>query len=230
LRYVVREIGRDKRRALALDALPEGLTEYYTHYWAGWRDRDLQKWDETYLPLLGTLAAAKGVVSVKELAIWSGAKIPVRSLRRLLNKRWRPFLNVLGSSRRRRYQFYHPTMRELFEGRVEWEDLTASEQDFVAELRLATIDACRRIIQKAQDPEVRRDAAFRLTRLRWLDEVDVKDVDPDELLAYLELIVRSIHSAVEREYLVQSITSFLESELSERQRAQFIVYREALLA
>jgi tetratricopeptide (TPR) repeat protein len=226
MHYVVQEIERGKRSPLDLDTLPDGLTRYYIHYWMGWRAKDEEHWYETYLPLLSTLAVAKGSIHAKELVAWAAVDIPNWLLDQLLNARWRPFLEVTGSGQRTHYQFYHATLCELFEGQVEWGELERGERRFVGELKQATIDACRRIIQKAQEPEVRRDAAFRLTCMRWFD--DISDVCPDEMLNYLEIIGRYASSPADRRYLVQNITSMVDSEavrLSKRRQIQLLLYR-----
>ena len=140
LHYVIHEIERGERSPLDLDALPDGMTQYYARYWQRWRDADEDKWYEVYLPLLTTLAAAQEAVAVERLAEWADVGMPVRHLRRLLNERWRPFLTIAGQGQNARYRFYHATLREFFNGRVEREKLTAAEEALVSEL---TDETCR---------------------------------------------------------------------------------------
>lgn len=40
LHYVVHEVERGERSPLDLDALPDGMTQYYARYWRRWRDED----------------------------------------------------------------------------------------------------------------------------------------------------------------------------------------------
>jgi hypothetical protein len=73
LYFVVHEIRQGERSPLDLATLPDGITEYYAHYWQHWRDTDEAKWDEIYLPLLTMLAASQEAVSCQRLIEWSGA-------------------------------------------------------------------------------------------------------------------------------------------------------------
>jgi len=56
----------------------------------------------------------------------------------------------------------------------------------------------------------RRDAAYTLTHLRWLD--DAADVSADDVSAYMELVGRYLDSPAERRRLVQVITSMLDAQ------------------
>jgi len=95
-------------------------------------------------------------------------------------------------------------------------------------MRSAVLDALRELMCSDQVPELeRRTAASLLMRLRWLD-----GVSPDEMIACVELIGRYVYSTANRRYLVQSITSVLDSDsitLSERQRVQMLLYRAIML-
>jgi len=236
LHYVVEDIKRRKRSSLDLDDLPDDLTRYYARYWASWRSKSEEEWYETYLPILSTLAAAKDPVSSRELAAWAEVDIPDWLLRQLLRVRWRPFLAVIGGDREDYYQFYHTTLREFFEGRGECKWLPTGEREFLEELKQATIDARRRIIESlrrdirnTQEPEtVRRAAASRLTRLNWLTYVENVPHD-DEMLTYLGLFARYVGFPVQHMDLAKMIGEVLKVSLPDRQRAQLLVYRAGML-
>lgn len=132
--YMLEEIQRGNRSSLDLAALPVGLTQYYVHYWRRWRDADEEVWDEVFLPLLTTLAAAQESLSCQRLIEWSGAKLTERSLRRLLEREWRPFLTIAKQGTVSRYRFYHATLQEFFDGQIEQDNLSLDEIAFVNEL------------------------------------------------------------------------------------------------
>ena len=123
---------------LALAALPNGMTQYYVQYWQRWRNMDETEWDEWYLPLLTTLAAAQEALSCQQLLLWSGSKRTERSLRRLLEERWRPFLAVDQDGPEHHYRFYHATLQEFFDGRLAQDPLSSAEMALVAELAAET--------------------------------------------------------------------------------------------
>jgi tetratricopeptide (TPR) repeat protein len=230
LHFVIHEIERGECLPSELGALPTGMTLYYARYWQRLKSQDRDEWYRTYLPLLSTLAAAREPIRAELLAKWAGVSISTPDLCDLLGQQWRAFVAVTGQGDHSRYRLYHATLHEFFEGRVKREDLAASEQAFVAELRLATIGACRRIMQRAQKPEDCRGAALRLARLRWLD--DVQGVPIEEGLAYLELIIRYLYTQPEREWHIRQIGKVLARNhalMSRRQHTQFLVYRAILL-
>jgi hypothetical protein len=149
LHYVVHEIERGERSPLDLDALPDGMTQYYARYWVRWRDADETQWYETYLPLLASLAAAQEAVTAERLAEWADVKTPLPQLRRLLNERWRSFLAVAGQGRQVRYRLYHATLREFCEGKVDQDDpKLAAELSFIGELVTATHQAHNRLAER----------------------------------------------------------------------------------
>ncbi len=147
LHYVVHEIERGERSPLDLDALPDGMTQYYACYWARWRDADEAQWCDVYLPLLATLAAEQETVTVERLAEWTNVKLPEQMLRRLLNEKWRPFLVVAAQDEHDHYGFYHATLREFFEGKAARDNLTSAELSFVDELVTATRQAHNRLAE-----------------------------------------------------------------------------------
>lgn len=134
LYFVIQEIVQGERSPLDLAALPEGMTQYYAHYWQRWRHTDEQEWDEVYLPLLTTLAASQEALSCQRLVEWSGAKIAERNLRRLLEREWRPFLAIAKQGKHSRYRFYHATLQEFFDGQLAQENLSLDEIELAEEL------------------------------------------------------------------------------------------------
>ncbi len=134
LYYVVQEIVQGERNALDLAELPNGMTQYYTRYWQGWRVKDEEKWDEIYLPILTTLAAAQESLSCQQLCSWSNAKITEIKLRRLLEERWRPFLVVNEQGQQTHYRFYHATLRSFFHGELETDKLSPLELQLLNEV------------------------------------------------------------------------------------------------
>ncbi|MCB0082764.1 MAG: hypothetical protein KDE47_17615, partial [Caldilineaceae bacterium] len=134
LYFVVQEIVQGMRSPLDLAALPDGMTQYYAHYWQRWRNTDEQEWDEVYLPLLTTLAASQEALSCQRLIEWSGSTITERNLRRLLEREWRPFLAIAKQGNQSRYRFYHATLQEFFEGQLAQENLSLDEIEFLEEL------------------------------------------------------------------------------------------------
>ena len=134
LHYIVHEIERGERSPLELEALPNGITEYYAHFWRRWRDEDETKWYEVYLPLLTTLAAAQEAISLERLLEWSDVNSPKLSIRRLLAERWRPYLATIEQGSHTRYRFYHATLQEFFDGQLKRDILTAADEAFIEEL------------------------------------------------------------------------------------------------
>lgn len=148
LHYIMHEIKRGERTPLDLDALPDGMTQYYARYWERWREEDEDKWDEMYLPLLTTLAAAQEAITIKRLTEWAEVKMPMRRLRRLLKEQWRPFLAMTKRDGQDCYLFYHATLREFFDGRVEEERLTEAEKSLIEELAEATREVHHRLAER----------------------------------------------------------------------------------
>ncbi|MBL8150364.1 MAG: hypothetical protein JNN15_10610, partial [Blastocatellia bacterium] len=137
LHYVVAEIKSGQRSPLALEALPNGMTQYYIQYWSRWRDRDNNTWYQVYLPILTCLAAAQEAVTPETISGWSGVKwTPV--LTRLLKEEWRPFLIITGEVENKIYRFYHATLREFFSGKVDRKDLIEQENSLIDEISGAT--------------------------------------------------------------------------------------------
>jgi len=138
LHFIVHEIERGGWSSLVLEKLPNGLTQYFIHYWQRWRDSDPGRWYNLYLPLISGLAAAREPVAVEDLIRWKLAHASEPLVNSLLAEQWRPFLAVSDPGPRTRYSLYHAAVREFMEGRVTRDDLLSSEVAFVDELAGAT--------------------------------------------------------------------------------------------
>jgi len=228
LHYVVKEIAQGKRAPGDLAALPEGMTRYYVRYWGQWRDRDPEQWQQTYLPLLATLAAAKQGVTVGQLNQWAGVRLSATARRELLEEQWGHFITVTRHGRSLYHQFYHATLREFFAGQVDWDELNATEKALVQELQAATaqardgiIAALRQEMRDTEKPEdERREAALRLTYMDWLNDAQIT---PEEMVKYLDLVARYIDYPEHRSQIAQDITPVLSQ--AHRQHAQLLVYQ-----
>jgi hypothetical protein len=141
LHYVLPEIEKSESTSLDLDALPNGLTQYYGRYWQKWRDSDAEQWYETYLPLLAVLAATTEAITAERLVAWSAVTLRPERIQRLLYEQWRPFLATEGERNCARYRLYHATLREFLGGQVSSEKLTGSERALAEELSNATRSA-----------------------------------------------------------------------------------------
>jgi tetratricopeptide (TPR) repeat protein len=228
LHYVVKEIAQGKRAPGDLAALPEGMTRYYARYWGQWRNRDREQWQQTYLPLLATLAAAKQGVTVGQLNQWAGVRLSATARRELLEEQWGHFITVTRHGRSLYHQFYHATLREFFAGQVDWDKLNAAEEALVQELQAATaqardgiIAALRQDMRDTEKPETeQREAALRLTYMDWLDDALVSS---EEMIKYLDLVARYIDYPEHRSQIAQDITPVLSQ--AHRQHAQLLVYQ-----
>lgn len=235
LHCLICEIDQNKRFAPDLATLPEELQEYYAKFWQGWR-KNGNEWNRTYLPLLATLAAAQEDLTIDRLVSWAGLADQKAMIERLLKEQWRPFVAVVGEEgpQPHYYSFYHATLHEFFEGKVDRKNLTVGEKTLVSELKDATHEARLRIIesllkemQSSVDPGTSRKAVSSLIRMDWLSQNS-----PAELLANLELVVRYVDTSSWYSYLADHITGTLNSPsatLLPRERAQLLVYRAAML-
>ncbi len=157
LHFVIHEIERGDRTLEQLDGLPDGLTRYYGDYWMRQRDKAERKWDELYLPLLATLAAAPEAVPIQSLMEWACvSSTPVQEVRRLLGVQWRAFISATQRDGQDIYHFYHASLREFFTGLTESNvpvtdelDSLTDEQEFVAEVRQATAEARNGSLQRS---------------------------------------------------------------------------------
>jgi hypothetical protein len=146
LKYVIHEIERGERSTLDLDALPDGLTQYYAAYWSRWRDRDENGWYDIYLPVLTTLTAAQEAVTLEHLIGLSNVDVRPQKLYRVLREQWRPFLVVLGNDQEEKYRLYHATLRDFFEGYIGRGTLASADEAFITELARATHEAHNRFV------------------------------------------------------------------------------------
>jgi hypothetical protein len=151
LHYLLHAIERGENALLDLDALPDGMVQYYANYWRRWRDEDEDKWYATYLPLLSVLAAVQEAITVEQLAEWANVNTSVQQIRRLLNERWRALLAITGQGQRPRYSFYHPTLSAFFDGSAECKGLTTSELAFIKETSHSVREAHGQIVSSYQN-------------------------------------------------------------------------------
>jgi hypothetical protein len=148
LHYVIHEIERGERSPLDLNALPDGMTQYYARYWQRWRDDD--KWYEVYLPLLTTLAAAQEALTLAQLCSLAGVT-ERQGLGRLLQEEWRPFLAVGDTEDGPSYRLYHASLREFLDGRTDLTRLVEAERSLAEELAQATRQAHARVADRYLD-------------------------------------------------------------------------------
>jgi len=146
LHYILPEIEQGERSPLNLDELPAGLNDYYADYWLRWSEKE--EWNDLYLPALTTLAAAQEPITLNRLIELAGVRghTQEQELERTLNLKWRPFLVILGKGANRLYRFYHATVQEFFEGRLE--GVLASEEFEIGKLSEATRDRHRQIANR----------------------------------------------------------------------------------
>ena len=153
LHYVVDEIEHGKRKPLDLGSLPDGIWQYYTQFWNYWRDQDRTIWYNERLPLLSTLAAVQEDLPLAQLCKLAG--IPGRSdqslLGDLLGEQWRPFLAVDKRGDSKWYGLYHASLREFFDGRIDWAQLKVSDRNLAEELAHATRQSHSRIADRYLD-------------------------------------------------------------------------------
>jgi len=127
--------------------LPKGLREYYERHWRTMRNRDQERFERIYEPVLRILATVREPVTVSAVQEWTKVELPrVRDVIR----EWRPFLNEEPSpSGEPVYRVYH-----------------ASFQDFLAEEGMGLKPMHRRIVEAAlcKIPGFQNDMAPRARR------------------------------------------------------------------
>ncbi len=143
LHYVLSEIELGERSPLDLSSLPQGIWQYYAQYWQRLRDEAGADWNQIYLPVLATMAAAQEGLPFEWLCLFAGVN-GNEGLRRLLTETWRPF--IAGSrDENQEFRLYHASLREFFDGRSNADRLTTQENSLAVELSKATAQAHSRI-------------------------------------------------------------------------------------
>lgn len=173
LYFVIQEIKKGDRSPLDLNALPNGMTEYYARHWRQLREADEERWDRVFLPILTTLSAAQEAVSCQQLIEWSGADISERGLNRLLGEKWRPFMVISGNGLQARYRFYHATLQEFFDGKLDQNNLSTADRAMIKELSEETRMCHHRLADrylKAWGGWERKLEGLREEELRDMDE------------------------------------------------------------
>jgi hypothetical protein len=197
LHFVINEIERGDRSLLNLDALPEGIWQYYARYWGLMRKEDELRWDEVHLPLLSTLAASQEPASISQILAWTDIQINPKTLYRLLNERWKPFLAHSQLNQEHYYRFYHATVVDFFHGLVQGDQLSWSEKSFLEELKHATREAHWKIAHKYLE-----DWGGLTSGLKNLHTEDGIQIDDDYGLHHLVFHLSQCDSIQEIEYLL----------------------------
>lgn len=152
LYYVLDEIQRGSRHPLGLDALPNGLVDYYLAYWGDWRagrnhrGTGESEWYALYLSLLTTLAAAQEPIPLDTLITWAGVNGTQYQVRNLVREQWRAFITeskVRGVSH---FALYHTSLRDFLTGKGGTNALSSADGNFIDELRDGTHEAHKRIV------------------------------------------------------------------------------------
>lgn len=204
--YIIYEIEDGRRDPLDLTSLPDGLPQYYANYWGKWRHSN--DWDKIYCPVLGMLAATRKPICTADLLSWTGVRMRKESLHRLLSEKWRDFVVPLAGHC---YKFAHMPLYDFCEGMVEEQSLfDDSQRNLLEELKQATMKYAWQIIHKAQDIEMRRDAALTLAKMHWFDSCEANVAQVDDVLTYLDVVGRFLTAASERENIVKGLSSILD--------------------
>lgn len=128
LRYILPEIEHGAYTDLKLEALPDGLRNYYDAHWQRMRGQDEEAWFEYKLPVLMALTEVKQAVSIDLIADFSGVAQRAR-IRRVLEE-WQQFLYEepvqLEGGLQKRYRIYHASFHDFI-----------AEKDEVADERVS---------------------------------------------------------------------------------------------
>ena len=231
LHYVLYEIEHGHRTTRDFNRLPNGLLDYYIKYWEQWIIADNTQWHGVYLPILATLAAVKEPVGAHHLNSWTG--LATTLIEQHLEQNWPHFIAKSRHGQHTYYQFFHATLRELFEHAVDLQQQYSQYTQLLSIFKTAYREAYKRILQSLcndlaspSDESMRRDAAFRLIRMDWLRHRN--RIAPADIERQLEAIGRYVDTNDQRQYLIQSIDVALGMSADERQRARLLVYRAAL--
>ena len=150
LHYIIKEIESGARAPLDLANLPTGLVGYYAEYWDTWRTgkrgKGEEAWDELYVPLLTTLAAAQEAITIETLIQWAGVTAKPREATRLLTEHWRAFITEKEVDGKKAYVPYHLSFKDFITGRVDTDKLPPAQANLVKDLADQTVDAHKRIV------------------------------------------------------------------------------------
>lgn len=154
-------------------------------------------WRAQRHPLLVTLAAADGPVHADDLLAWAGqvagapATWAVGAALDAFVAAWGAFLDI--SEHATLFDFSSPALRAALQGhlpsdayRSRWTSLVASLAKDTRDARRPIIAALRENLRTLRRPTDRRPRALLLARMGWLR--DTRDVGPDELIDYLDLL------------------------------------------
>ncbi|MBN2390634.1 MAG: hypothetical protein JXR84_07925 [Anaerolineae bacterium] len=203
--YIIREVEKGERAPLDLTSLPNGLPQYYGKYWKKWRKK--KDWYGIYLPVLGLLTAARKPICADTLLLWTGIQMREEELHRLLSEKWGDFVTPAVDHC---YKFTHTTLYDFCEGIVDEQSLSRGMRNLVEELKQSAIKHAWQIIHRAQDVEMRRDAALTLAKMHWFDTCEKKEAQAENIIVYLNLAGRFLTTSTERDNIVKGLSSILD--------------------
>jgi AAA ATPase-like protein len=100
----------------SIENLPRGLRDYYQRHWSSMKDKDPEKFERYYQPVVCTLATVRQPVSLSQLKDWTG--LPVNRIADVVRD-WRSFLNVSRSENGEHlYRIYHLSFVDFLKDKV----------------------------------------------------------------------------------------------------------------
>jgi hypothetical protein len=96
-------------------------------------------------------------------------------------------------------------------------------------IRPAVLEILWDLVDGSDQPEERLAAALQLLNLHWWSD-GANIVDIEQVLAFLELVAPVADTPVQRHWLIDCISPWLNLELDARQRAQLFIHKAALQA
>jgi len=131
LHYVLPEIEHGYYTDLGLDALPDGLQNYYEDHWRRMRGQDEESWFNYKLPVIMALTAVIKPASMDLTADFS--KVQERPRIRAVLQEWGQFLHVeevpYEGSLQKRYRVYHASFHDFIARKEEVEDERVSRKE-----------------------------------------------------------------------------------------------------
>jgi hypothetical protein len=117
--HVLRDIRRGRLELKDLDdprKLPKGLRAYYQTHWRLMRERDGDRFQTYYEPVVCMLATARKPVALEQIGEWTQLKLT--QVREVVRE-WADFLNVdLGPDGESRYRIYHTSFQDFLREEV----------------------------------------------------------------------------------------------------------------
>jgi hypothetical protein len=106
----IRDGRLDPKSIQDIQNLPRGLQAYYQRHWRTMRNRDAERFERIFEPILRLLAAVREPVSLEyleELTDLDPARI------REVIEQWRPFLNEIAERDERLFRVYHLSFQDF---------------------------------------------------------------------------------------------------------------------